>query len=310
MDPELKLSMERLSQLQSQPRDDSPQSFLESVRKNHYLYPQVGGLPRALEIKNLELRPGLEARLYLPNAKGNLPVLVYAHGGGFAAGSLESHDVFLRALTDDAGVAVLAIAYRLAPEFPLPAALEDLHFALNWLEQNGKKYGLDPTRAAISGDSAGGGLAGIMALEWNRQPGRVSLKAQLLIQPNTDLSLEQNSWGQNRPFGPTPAEMTQYLSFYLPLEHNRKDPRVSLLFNPDFENAPHTVLVTGGCDPLEDDGKALGERLEDAGIALEHLHFEEVTHGFYFHLGAVELSRRGVLEMGRALSRALEGQAF
>ena len=296
MDPELKLSMEYLGKLQSQPLDDSAQSFLESVRENHYLYPQVGGLPRALKTKNLELRPGLKARLYLSNADKNPPVLVYAHGGGFAAGSLESHDVFLRALTEDSGVAVLALDYRLAPEFPFPAALEDLHFALTWLEQNGKKYGLDPARVAIGGDSAGGGLAGITALEWNRVPERVLLKAQLLIQPNTDLSLEQDSWYQERPFGPTPAEMTQYLSFYLPLEHTRKDPRVSFLFSSDFENAPRTVLVTGGCDPLEGDGRALGERLEAAGIALEHLHFEEATHGFYFHLGAVELSRRGVLE--------------
>jgi len=305
MDPELRLSMEHLTTLQIQPEDDSAQSFLESVRYNIALNPQAGGVPRAVQTENLELRPDLKARLYRSNQESNLPVLLYAHGGGFASGNLESHDVFLRALCEDSSVTVLALDYRLAPEHPFPAALEDLHYAQDWLERHASEFGLDPARAAIGGDSAGGGLAAVTALEWNRSPGKTPLRAQLLIQPNTDLTLEQASWHQQRPFGPTPAEMTQYLKLYLPLEHDLKDPRASVLFSPDLSHAPRTVLVTGGCDPLEDDGRALAERLEAEGVALEHLHFTGATHGFYFHLGAVELSRRGVLEMGAALRRTL-----
>jgi len=305
MDPELRQSMERLAKLQIQPKDDSAQSFLESVRYNIALNPQVGGVPRAVQTENLELRPGLKARLYRPNLNAGLPVLVYAHGGGFASGNLESHDVFLRALCQDSSVAILALDYRLAPEYPFPAALEDFHYALNWLTGQGPEFGLDPARAALGGDSAGAGLAAVAVLEWNRSPENAPLKAQLLIQPNTDLTLEQKSWHQNRPFGPTPDEMKAYLKLYLPLEHHKKDPRVSILFSPDLQHSPRTVLVTGGCDPLEDDGLALKDRLEAEGVALEHLHFKGATHGFYFHLGAVELSRRGVLELGRALSRAL-----
>ncbi len=305
MDPELRQSVERLTGLQTQPKDDSPQSFLESVRHNIALNPQVGGVPRALATQTLELKPGLRAQLYRPNSGKNLPILVYAHGGGFASGTLESHDVFLRALCDDSKVAVLAVDYRLAPEYPFPAALEDLFFALSWLEQQGTEHGLDFARAAIGGDSAGGGLAAGAALEWNRNSTHSPLKAQLLIQPNTDLTLEQSSWHQQRPFGPTPKEMTQYLKLYLPLEHDKKDPRLSPLFSPDLEHSPRTVLVTGGCDPLEDDGLALKGRLEAAGVALEGLHFEGATHGFYFHLGAVDLTQRAVSAMGTALRWAL-----
>ena len=305
VDPELRQSMERLAKLQIQPQDDSQQSFLESVRHNIALNPGVGGVPRAMHTENLELRPGLKARLYRLNQESNLPVLLYAHGGGFASGNLESHDVFLRALCQDSSVAILALDYRLAPEHPFPAALEDLHYALDWLEGHGPEFGLDPARASIGGDSAGAGLAAVAAVEWNRLPEKLPLKAQLLIQPNTDLTLEQNSWHQHRPYGPTPAEMKAYLKLYLPLEHDLKDPRASILFSPDLQHSPFTVLVTGGCDPLEDDGLALKSRLEAEGVALEHLHFAGATHGFYFHLGTVELSRRGVLEMAGALNRVL-----
>jgi len=305
VDPELRQSMERLANLQIQPQDDSAQSFLESVRYNISLDPHVGGVPRAVQTENLELRPNFKARLYRPNPNAKFPVLIYAHGGGFASGNLESHDLFLRALCQDSSTAVLALDYRLAPEHPFPAALEDLHYALDWLEGYGQEFGLDPARAAIGGDSAGAGLAAVAALEWNRLPKNVPLKAQLLIQPNTDLTLEQTSWHLHRPFGPTPDEMKAYLKLYLPLEHDLKDPRVSVLFSPNLKHTPQTVLVTGGCDPLEDDGLALKTRLEAEGVALEHLHFAGATHGFYFHLGAVELGRRGVLELGRALGQVL-----
>lgn len=308
VDPELRQSMERLAKLQIQPQNDSQQSFLESVRHNIALNPGVGGVPRAVQTENLELRPDLKARLYRPNldsSRSAVPVLIYAHGGGFASGNLESHDVFLRALCQDSSVAILALDYRLAPEYPFPAALEDLNYALSWLEGHGPEFGLDPARASVGGDSAGAGLAAVAALEWNCASGNAPLRAQLLIQPNTDLTLEQNSWHQNRPFGPTPHEMKEYLKLYLPLEHDEKDPQVSVLFSADLSCAPFTVLITGGCDPLEDDGLALKWQLEVEGVALEHLRFEGATHGFYFHLGAVELSRRGVLELAGALNRVL-----
>jgi len=257
------------------------------------------------EVRDLEIPApagAIPARLYRPEGDGPLPLVVYLHGGGWMLGSIESFDTVVRALANAAGVMVLSIDYRLAPEAPFPAGLEDSVAAVRWAAAEARELGADPERLAIAGDSAGGNLATVVA---RRLRGEVDLRMQALIYPVTDAGCNTASY---RDFGEghglTAASMQRFWNLYLD-GADGTDPDASPLRAEDLAGSPPAFVLTAGFDPLRDEGEAYGEALREAGVEVEVRRFDGVIHGFWRWLAATEQSRRAVEEVAAALRTRL-----
>lgn len=215
-------------------------------------------------------------RLYRP-APGRLPVLLFLHGGGWVVGNLDSHDALCRTLAAASGVAVIAVDYRLAPEHRFPAATEDTVAALEWVVRNGTTLDLDPDRIAVMGDSAGGNLATVLALQ-TRQRDLPSLRLQILAYPVTEVTLDQPSHGLSGPgWTLTGAGMRWFRDHYL--GNTLPDWRCAPLRSDPAGSAP-AVILTAGADPLADEGIAYAKHLSAHAVAVEHRHYPGQMHGF------------------------------
>lgn len=223
---------------------------------------------------------GVAARFYRPNDRPDLGLLVYFHGGGWVIGDLESHDNVCRALANGSGHAVLSVDYRLAPEHPFPAGLEDCVTALRWAHANAASLGCRADRLAIGGDSAGGNLTAVVA-----NLGVVPTVFQLLVYPVTDCTRAQPSYDENgEGYFLTKGAMGWFIDHYLAGTHGSPtDPRVSPLFAPDAHLAagPPALVITAEFDPLRDEGDAYAARLQAAGVATSHVRFGGMFHGFF-----------------------------
>ena len=224
-----------------------------------------------------------------PNGTG----LVWAHGGGFLFGDIDmpESDWVARQLASR-GTTVVSVDYRLAPEHPFPAAVEDSIAALEWVAANADALGLAPARLAVGGDSAGGALAAVAALH-ARDTG-LTLRAQILLYPVTDNGDEHASYARNGAgYGLTAEGMRWYRAHYLGAADPR-DWRASPLRADRLEGSPPAFLLSCGFDPLCDEAIAYDARLREAGVAVRHSHYEGQIHGF--------LTRAAVIgEAGRAL---------
>ena len=226
--------------------------------------------PRPADVKVMDRTiPGpageLPVRLYRPAsapADALLPALVYAHGGGWVFGNLDSHDVLCAQLALEAGIAVFHVDYRLAPEARFPGAFDDVVAALQWVAANGASVGIDPTRLAIGGDSAGGNLAAAVAL-WARDNGGPKLLMQLLAYPVTDAVARTESYRHFEDgYGLNAVTMEWFFDHYTPEKANRGDWRVSPLRAASLAGLPPALVVTAGYDPLRDEGRAYAWRLQ------------------------------------------------
>jgi acetyl esterase len=224
------------------------------------------------------------------------------HGGGWAVGSIESFDTVCRALANASGAIVASIGYRLAPEHPYPAGLEDALTVVRWLAANAGELGGDPGRLAVAGDSAGGNLATVVA---RRLRGELDLRMQALIYPATDAGLNTASY---RDFGEghglTAASMRRYWNLYLDGADGMQ-PDTSPLRADDLDGMPPAFVLTADHDPLRDEGEAYAEALRGAGVEVELRRYAGAVHGFWRWLAAADLSRRAVAEVGAALRAAL-----
>ena len=248
-------------------------------------FPRVP-LPR-VEDFSLAGRP---ARLYAPASEGaaRLPLMLYLHGGGFVIGSLDSHDSLCRQLALRSGGAVVALDYRLAPEHPFPAAVEDTWAAIHWLANNAGSLGLDPQRLAIGGDSAGGTLAAVAAIH-ARDRG-LELPLQLLITPGTGAHADTASHQLfSQGFLLDAASINWFFDHTIAHRH-RRDWRFAPLEAPDLVGVAPVCLLLAECDPLVDEGLAYGDRLRAAGVPVQLEMARGVTHNF--------------IKMGRALKEA------
>ena len=262
----------------------------------------TAALPR---VEDLVLA-GRPARLYAAavGATGPLPVLLYLHGGGYVIGGRETHDSLCRQLALRSGGAVVALDYRLAPEHPFPAAVDDTWAALEWLAMHGGTWGLDPRRLAIGGDSAGGTLAAVGAIH-ARDRG-LALALQLLITPGTCAHADTASHKLfAEGFLLDAANTAWFLDHTIP-HHHRRDWRFAPLNADDLDHVAAAVVLVAECDPLCDEGIAYADRLRAAGVEVTLELVRGVTHDFIKMGRVLDEARQAQAALGAALRRAFE----
>lgn len=225
----------------------------------------------------------IPARLYVPDVAGRRPALtVFFHGGGWVLGTLETHDATCRALARDAECAVLSVGYRLAPEHRYPTAVDDCYAATQWAADNAVRLGLDESRLAVAGDSAGGNLAAAVAL-MARDRGGPTLAHQLLIYPVTDHDFTTDSYAANGGAGSflTLPAMQRFWSDYLGDCDPGAAPLAAVLRHPDLSGLAPATVVVGEHDPLRDEGVAYAAKLAEAGVATKLIEAPGMIHGFF-----------------------------
>jgi len=237
-----------------------------------------------------------------------LPVLVYFHGGGWVIGDLDTHDIICRLLGNHAGVAVISVDYRMGPEHKFPAAVEDAFAATRWVADQAGALGLDGSRIAVGGDSAGGNLSAVVTLlARDRGP---KLSYQLLIYPGTDMTSDTESLKRFADgYMLTRDGMRWFMGHYLRGPADGEDWRASPLKAPDLSGLPPAHILTAGFDPLMDEGKAYADRLAAAGVPVNYRCYEGMIHGFFGMTGPIETARKAIAEAGLALRRAFAGAA-
>jgi acetyl esterase len=262
--------------------------------------PEPVGAVADLEI---EAEVPLRARHYAPLETGGAdPVLVFFHGGGFTYGDLDTHDGVCRLLCRHAGAHVLAIDYRLAPEHPFPAAVEDARAALSWASAQAHELGADPGCVGVGGDSAGGNLAAVVSQLAARDGGPVPV-LQLLIYPATDCTRRRRSrelFGEG--FFLTSSEMDWFEANYLGSVGgaNCHDPRASPLIAKDLSGLAPAIVVTAGFDPLRDEGEEYADAMRAAGTPTLLRRFPAFLHGFIGAAGVSRACRDAVVEIAGA----------
>ena len=248
---------------------------------------------------------GVAGRLYRPNDRKDLGLLVFYHGGGWVLGSMNTHDDVCRKLALAMGHAVLSVDYRLAPEFAFPEPLNDCIVALRWAHANAAELGIDATRIAVGGDSAGGNLAAVVA---NLQP--VPLKFQMLIYPVTDATRSSQSYKDNgEGYRLTAAGMKWFCDHYLSGSMGTPtDPRVSPLFADatTLTSAPPAIVITAEYDPLRDEGEQYAHRLIEAGVACSLTRYYGQVHGFFSMSQYVDDGASAITQAATATRIALE----
>ncbi|WP_027933546.1 alpha/beta hydrolase [Amycolatopsis thermoflava] len=244
----------------------------------------------------------LPATLYVPDGLPSpSPLLVFFHGGGWVVGSRASHDNTARYFAKHAGVRVLSVEYRLAPEHPFPAAPEDAVAAFGYAHAKAADLGVDPDRIAVGGDSAGGNLAAVTAQVTTARGGPAPA-FQLLLYPGVDASTRRRSreiFGSG--FFLTDADMTWFIDHYAQARVDRTDPRLSPLLTEDFTGLPPAYVATAGFDPLRDEGEEYAAKLRDAGVPVTLSRQRDLIHGYVNFLGVGRRFREATSEAAGAL---------
>lgn len=224
---------------------------------------------------------GVPVRIYNPNPTETMPCLVFFHGGGWVIGDLETHDGVCRKLANSANCVVVAVDYRLAPEHPYPAPMDDCYTALNWVVNHAPELGVNPGKIAVGGDSAGGNLSAVMALRARDENGP-QICHQLLVYPVTDAAFDTPSYRENgEGYMLSKATMEWFWQHYI---GNGSDPLsayISPLRAENLTNLPAATVITAEFDPLRDEGEAFAAKLLAAGNTVTVKRFDGVVHGFF-----------------------------
>ncbi len=243
----------------------------------------------------------MPARLYTPFAAGASagPGLVFFHGGGFVLGDLDSHEMMCRRLAASSQARVISVAYRLAPEHKFPAAVEDAEAATRYVLAQAERFGMDPARIAVGGDSAGGNLSAVTAQSLKRGGGP-ALKAQMLIYPCTQFVLMTPSQIRLKEgYHLTQAAQDFFKDKYFRTRDDAHDLRASPLLADDLAGLPQALVVTAGFDPLLDEGNAYADKLVASGVAVTQHDYPNQIHGF-FNMTAVSSKARAAIEAAGA----------
>lgn len=246
----------------------------------------------------------LPVRLYAPSSE-QLPVLIYFHGGGFTIGSLATHDVLCRTLSQLAHCAVLSVDYRLAPEHKFPVAHNDAWDAVQWVARQGESVGLDASRIALGGDSAGGTLAAACALQ--ARDAALPLALQLLFYPGSTAHQDTPSHKTfAHGFVLEEPHITYFFNHYLRTVADRDDWRFSPLTAPDVEGVAPAWLGLAECDPLVDEGILYADKLRAAGVPVDLEIYRGVVHEFIKMGRAIPEAHRAHADAARALKNAFQ----
>ena len=269
--------------------------------------------PEVASVQNLQATGpsgSIPVRSYRPagsSAAAMLPVLVYYHGGGWVIGDLDTHDVLCRQLANLSGCAVVSVDYRMGPEHRFPAAVDDCLAATHWVRDAASELGVDRSRLAVGGDSAGGNLAAVVAI-LARDAGDLPIAYQLLIYPATDMRRRHASHTTNgRGYLLTTETISYYHDHYIADAAHDLDWRASPLLHADLGRLPPALVLTAGFDPLRDEGLDYADRLVGAGNRATYVCYERQIHGFITMGKVIDEANSAVnfcaAELARALAR-------
>jgi acetyl esterase len=283
---------------------------LADARANAMAYASLGAGPKE-ELFGVDDRqvPGpeglLPVRVYTPiDTEDALPGVVYLHGGGWVFMGIETHDWICRRLAKESGAVVVSVEYRLAPEDPFPAPLDDCYAATKWVVDHADDFGVDPARVAIAGDSAGGNLSAAVTLR-ARAAGDPALVAQVLIYPVTDASFDTTSYAENgKGFMLEGDSMRYFWDAYLGPDGDPDDAYASVLRAADLADLPPALVITAEYDPLRDEGEAYGRRLDGFDVPATVTRYDGVVHGFLGMREIVPEADRAMAEIATFLQHA------
>ena len=244
---------------------------------------------------------GVPVRVYVPAGDAPLPAVLFLHGGGWILGTLDTHDALCRALCNACGAIVCSVDYRLAPEAQHPAAVDDASLALRWLLREGASLGVDVSRVAVAGDSAGGNLAAVLARRF-----RSDLRFQLLVYPVTDSGCETASYASygGEEYGLSREQMAACWDAYAPGPQARLGADASPLRADDLEGLPPALVICAEYDPLTDEALAYAEKLRAAGVEARTSVYPGMVHGFFRWRAGVDAAHAAMDEAAGALREA------
>lgn len=282
---------------------------LEAARNNYRQIAPLAGEPEPVHsiedhlIKTSDHQ--IPIRIYKPSGDFPLPAIIFFHGGWFLGGDLDTHDRPLRALTNTAGCIMVAVDYRLAPEHPFPAAIEDGYAILQWVTSKGAEFGIDGNRLILAGDSAGGTIATVLARKAAENNGpRILL--QVLLYPVTDPSLQTGSW---REFAEGPGITLNTAlgawQMYVPNVLERQNPDAAPIFATNLAGSASALIIIAEYDPLRDEGLAYAARMEQAGVKVKTHIYKEMPHGFFQMAGYIDAGKQAIAEVAMAVKDAL-----
>jgi len=305
LDPTMRLVLDQLESAGARPFHElTPEEARQQFEQFKLPAPEIA----LASVEDLDVpgpAGGVRVRVYRPEGEGARPALVYFHGGGWVIGSVETHDGTCRELAHGAGCVVVSVEYRRAPEHRYPAAAEDCYAVTRWVADRADALGVDGSRLAVGGDSAGGNLAAVVAL-MARDRGGPSLRYQLLIYPVTDADFERPSYHDNAEgYLLTRDAMRWFWDLYVPEPAQRADAYAAPLRAADLAGLPSAHVITAEYDPLRDEGEAYARRLSKAGVPTTARRYDGVIHGF-FALGMIApVGREAIAEAATRLRTAL-----
>jgi acetyl esterase len=249
----------------------------------------------------------IPVRVYTPTAGSKLPGLIYFHGGGFILGTLDSSDRPCRDLAHLSGRVVVSVDYRLAPEHPFPAAVDDACAATKYVLEHAGEFGIDDTQIAIGGESAGANLATVTALKL-RQSEAPHLIFQLLVYPQVDFHDDSPSMREFADGHFITSDLLAYFAgHYFETAQDRRHPDASPL-NADLRGLPPAFVLTAECDPLRDQGEAYARKLREAGVAVTLKRYDGMIHPFFSLAGIIDGGRTAIDDAAAALRAASTAQ--
>ena len=263
--------------------------------------PSMTGAPAkvaGVEDRTVDTKAGaVRVRVYTPKADGPMPVMMYFHGGGYVKGGIAETDAFCRRLARTTTNVVVSVGYRLAPEHPYPAALDDAYQCSLWAYENAEALGGTKEFFSVCGESAGGNLAAVICL-LARSGGKMEISHQILLQPVVDFTLSSPSIEMPASECLVPREdLAWYYEEYYGTDKETSDFRVSPIFADDLSGLPPALIITAEHDTLRDEGKAYADRLEASGVPTEYRCYGGMIHGFLQMAGLVEEAQAAIDEI-------------
>jgi acetyl esterase len=303
LDPQARFILAQLDALGEPPLETQEPAEARALREGR---PRPAG-PDVSAVEDLSV-PGpdgaVPVRVFTPTGQGPFPVLVWFHGGGWVLGDLEMSDATCRNLTNAAGCVVVSVDYRLAPEAKFPAAPEDCYAATRWVAENADRIGVDTTRIAVGGDSAGGNLAAVVA-QMCRDRGGPSLMHQLLVYPVIEHNLDTPSYQENKEgYLLSHGMMEWFWGHYLGDESEAEEPYAAPIKAKDLSGLPAAHVITAEFDPLRDEGETYAQRLMEAGVPTRCERYDGMIHGFFGMSTVVDKSKTAIAEASKELRKA------